>query len=114
MAEVSVGRYEDEIEAEAAAGHLRSLELDARVTYRATAGVPRPLSPIRVMAPFGMYEVVVPEAQAREAGAALADVGAPAPRPRRYRLLGAVLVIVWLLPLVIGALSALRVLFRGY
>ncbi|MDQ2953268.1 MAG: hypothetical protein M3R54_13500 [Chloroflexota bacterium] len=114
MAEVVVGRYEDEIEAEAAAGHLRSLELAARVTYRATAGVPRPLSPIRVVAPFGTYEVVVPEAQVPDAGAALAEIGAPAARPARYRWLGAVLVIVWLLPLVVGALGALRVLFRGY
>lgn len=111
MAEVVVGQYEDEIEAEAAAGHLRSRELAARVTYRATAGVPRPLSPIRVMAPFGMYEIVVPDAQASGARAALAEIGAPTGRPRRYRWLGAVLVIVWLLPLVVGALSALRVLF---
>ncbi len=110
MAEIVVGRYEDEIEAEAAAGHLRSLELDARVTYRATAGVPRPLAPIRVMAPFGMYEVVVPDAQAPEARAALAEIGVSR-RPQRYRWLGAVLVMVWLLPLVVGALSALRVLF---
>ena len=114
MAEIVVGRYEDEIEAEAAAGNLRSLELDARVTYRASAGVPRPLSPIRVMAPFGMSEVVVPDAQAPEARAALADNGAPMKRPLRYRWLGAVLVIVWLLPLVVGALGALRVLFSPY
>ena len=114
MAEVIVGRYEDEIEAEAAAGHLRALELDARVTYRASAGVPRPLAPVRVIAPFGMYEVVVPQAQADDASAALAEIGAPAPRPQRYRWLGAALVVVWLLPLVIGAVSALRVLFRGY
>lgn len=110
MAEVVVGRYEDEIEAEAAAGHLRSLELDARVTYRATAGIPRPLAPIRVIAPFGMYEVVVPDAHASEARAALAEIGGSA-RPLRYRWLGAVLVIVWLLPLVLGALNALRALF---
>lgn len=114
MAEVVVGRYEDEIEAEAVAGHLRSLELDARVTYRATAGVPRSLSPIRVIAPFGMYEIVVPEAQAIEARTVLAKVGAPAARPRRYRWLGAALVVVWLLPLIVGALGALRVLLRGY
>jgi hypothetical protein len=29
----------------------------------------------------------------------------------RYRWLGAVLVIVWLLPLLIGAISAIRLLF---
>src|SRR6185295_5263730 len=74
VSETVVGQFEDEIEAEAAAGHLRSLELDARVRYRATMGVPRSLAPIRVVSPFGAYEVVVPETQGREAREALAGV----------------------------------------
>ena len=110
MGEIVVGQFEDEIEAEAAAGHLRSIELDARVRYRATMGVPRSLAPIRVVSPFGEYEVVVPDAQARDARAALAKVERST-RPLRYRWLGAVLVIVWLLPLLIGAISAIRLLF---
>ena len=110
MGETVVGQFEDEIEAEAAAGHLRSLELDARVRYRATMGLPRPLAPIRVVSPFGAYEVVVPEAQARDAREALAGVE-HSTRPLRYRWLGAALVIVWLLPLLIGAISAIRLLF---
>ena len=110
MGEAVVGRFEDEIEAEAAAGHLRSLELDARVRYGATMGVPRPLAPIRVVSPFGEYEVVVPDPQAQAARDALAQIG-PSARPLRYRWLGAALVIVWLLPLLLGAIAAIRVLF---
>ena len=110
MSEAVVGQFEDEIEAEAAAGHLRSQGLEARVRYRATMGVPRPLAPIRVVSPFGAYEVVVPDAQAGDARAALASIE-HSTRPRRYRWLGAFLVIVWLLPLLIGAVAAIRVLF---
>jgi len=110
VSETVVGRFEDETLAEAAAGHLRSLELDARVRYRATIGVPRPLAPIRVMSPFGEYEVVVPDAQAATAREELGQIGRSA-RPRRYRWLGAFLVIVWVLPLMVGAIAALRVLF---
>jgi hypothetical protein len=110
VGETVVGHFEDEIEAEAAAGHLRSLEIDARVRYRATMGLPRSLAPIRVVSPFGDYEVVVPEAQASAAREALAPI-ALSTRPLRYRWLGAFLVIVWLLPLLIGAIAALRVLF---
>ena len=32
-------------------------------------------------------------------------------RPRRYRWLGAILVVVWLLPLLLGAIAAIRLLF---
>ena len=110
MSETIVGRFEDEIEAEAAAGHLRALELEARVRYRATMGVPRPLAPIRVVSPFGEYEVVVPDAQAPAAREALAPIERST-RPPRYRWLGAALVIVWLVPLVLGAIAALRVRF---
>ena len=110
MSETAVGRFEDETLAEAAAGHLRSLELDARVRYRATIGVPRPLAPIRVVSPFGEYEVVVPDPQAEAAREALASIERST-RPLRYRWLGAVLVIVWLLPLLLGAVAAVRVLF---
>jgi hypothetical protein len=110
VVEVVVGRFEDEIEAEAAAGHLRSLDLDARVRYRATMGVPRPLAPIRVVSPFGEYEIVVPEPQAPAGREALAGIER-SKRPLRYRWLGAFLVVVWLLPLLIGAISAIRLLF---
>lgn len=110
MGETVVGQFEDEIEAEATAGHLRALELDARVRYRATFGVPRPLAPIRVVSPFGSYEVVVPEAQSGDAREALAQVERSR-RPLRYRWLGAALVIVWLLPLLIGAMGGIRLLF---
>lgn len=110
MSETVVGRFEDEIEAEAAAGHLRSLEIDARVRYRATMGVPRPLAPIRVVSPFGEYEVAVPDAQAAAAREELGQIERST-RPPRYRWLGAVLVIVWVLPLLLGAIAALRVLF---
>jgi hypothetical protein len=110
MSETVVGRFEDEIEAEAAAGHLRSLELDARVRYRASLGIPRPLAPIRVVSPFGEYEVVVPDAQEAPARAELAQIERST-RPLRYRWLGAILVVVWLVPLVLGAIAALRVLF---
>ena len=105
-----VGRFEDEIEAEAAAGHLRSLELDARVRYRATMGVPRPLAPIRVVSPFGEYEVVVPDAQAAAARDELGQIER-SKRPLRYRWLGAILVVVWLVPLLLGAIAAIRLLF---
>lgn len=40
------------------------------MTYRATGGIPRPLVPIRVIAPFGVYEVVVRDAHASDARAA--------------------------------------------
>ena len=110
MSETVVGRFEDEIEAEAAAGHLRSLEIDARVRYRATMGLPRPLAPIRVVSPFGEYEVVVPDAHAATARDELGQIERST-RPLRYRWLGAVLVIVWVLSLLLGAIAALRVLF---
>ena len=110
MSETVVGRFEDEIEAEAAAGHLRSLEMAARVRYRATMGVPRSLAPIRVVSPFGEYEVVVPDAQAATAREELGQIE-HSTRPLRYRWLGAVLVIVWVLPLLLGAIAAIRVLF---
>ena len=110
MSETVVGRFEDETLAAAAAGHLRSLELDARVRYRATMGVPRPLAPIRVVSPFGEYEVVVPDAQAATAREELGQIERST-RPLRYRGLGLVLVIVWVLPLLLGAIAALRLLF---
>lgn len=105
-----MGRYEDEIEAEAAAGRLRSLEIDARVRYRATMGVPRPLAPMRVVSPFGEYEVAVPAPQAAAARDELGQIE-HSTRPRRYRWLGAVLVIVWVLPLLLDGIAALRLLF---
>jgi hypothetical protein len=110
MGETVVGQFDDETLAEAAAGHLRWQGLDARVRYRATIGVSRPLAPIRVVSPFGAYEVVVPDAQASDARDAFASIER-SPRPRRHRWLGAFLVVVWLLPLLIGAVAAIRVLF---
>jgi len=110
VSEAVAGRFEDETLAEAAAGHLRSLEIDARVRYRATIGVPRALAPLRVVSPFGEYEVVVPDAQAATAREALGQIARSA-RPRRYRWLGAILVVVWLVPLLLGAIAAIRLLF---
>jgi hypothetical protein len=105
--EVVVGGYEDEIEAETAAGMLRAVEIPARVRYRATMGAPRPVAPIRVMAPFGEYELVVPAPLADEARLALRDAGQPTPRPQRYRLLGWVLLVAFFGPILANALSAL-------
>jgi hypothetical protein len=98
MSEVVVGRFEDEIEAEAAAGLLRSRDIDARVSYRATMGLPRPMAPLRVVAPFGAYEIVVPQAQVGEAQDALREAGGPSPRPTRYRWLALLLIAVFLFP----------------
>jgi hypothetical protein len=107
MSEVVVGRYEDELEAETVAGLLRSRDLDARVSYRATMGVPRPMAPLRVIAPFAAYEIVVPDAQVKAARDALREAGGPSDRPRRYRWLGLVLVVAFLFPLLINAAAAL-------
>jgi hypothetical protein len=113
VGEVVVERYEDETEAETAAGYLRSLGLTARVFFRATLGWPRTVVPIRAIAPLGTYELVVPQDVADEARRELAGRGGPAPRPRRFRALGIVLVAVWLLPLVLSAIVAIsRILGR--
>jgi hypothetical protein len=111
VGEVVVERYEDETEAETAAGYLRSVGLGARVFFRATMGAPRQVVPIRVVAPLGEYDILVPEAEGDEARRELRALGRPSARPRRYRWLGIVLVVVWLLPLVLGAVVALGAVF---
>jgi hypothetical protein len=107
VAEVVVERYEDETEAETVAGYLRSIGLNARVSFRATMGAPRHVVPIRVVAPMGEYELRVPEAEADEARREVQSHGRPGERPRRYRWLGVALVVVWVLPLVLGAIVAM-------
>jgi hypothetical protein len=111
VSDVDVGAFEDETEADTAAGYLRSLGIEARVTYRATMGVPRQVSPIRVVAPFGQFEVRVPADDAPRARRALTSIGGPSERPRRFRWLGWVLVLVWVLPLLIGAIVSLGLRF---
>jgi hypothetical protein len=112
MREVVVERYEDETEAETAAGYLRSVGLSARVFFSATMGAPRQLVPIRVVAPLGAFEILVPEAEAEEARRELGARGRPAPRPQRYRWLGLFLVAAWLLPLIYSAIVAVSGLLR--
>src|SRR5216684_4903903 len=112
MREVIVGRYEAETEAETAAGYLRSIGFTARVFFSATMGAPRQVVPIRVVAPLGTFEILVPDAEAEEARRELGARGQPAARPRRYRWLGLVLVVAWLLPLVYGAIAAVSSFLR--
>jgi len=97
--ETIAARYEDELEAETAAGYLRSLGVAARVRFQASLGLPRSAVPIRVIAPTGGFELLVPETDAEHAREALASAGPPPPRPRRYRWLGWVLIVVLLAPL---------------
>ena len=107
MNEVVVQRFEDELEAETAAGLLRANDIEARVQYRATMGVPRPVVPIRVVAPTGEYQLVVPAVDAARASEVLAEAGPPAARPMRYRWLGWLLLVAFFAPLLIQALAAL-------
>jgi hypothetical protein len=107
VAEVVVERYEDETEAETVAGYLRSIGLNARVAFRATMGAPRQVVPIRVVAPMGEYELRVPDTEANEARREIELHGRPAARPRRFRVLGIVLVAAWVLPLVLSAIVAI-------
>jgi len=107
VGEVVVARFEDETEAETAAGYLRSIGLRPRVFFRATMGAPRQVVPIRVIAPLGDYELLVPESEADVARDEIDALGTPRERPRRYRWLGLVLVAVWLLPLIVGAIVAI-------
>lgn len=59
MAEAVVATYEDELEAETAAGYLRSLGIAARVHFEASLGLPRSTVPIRVVSPPGAFEILV-------------------------------------------------------
>ena len=113
MAEVVVGHFEDETEAEVANASLLADGLHSRVRYLATMGAPRPMAPTRVVAPFGMYEVTVPADEADDATQALRAAGPTPPRPRRFRWLGILLVVVWVVPLVLSAAFALAQLLRG-
>lgn len=113
MAEVVAGRFEDETEADVANAALLAEGLHSRVRYLASLGAPRPMAPTRVVAPFGTYEVVVPEAEAPAARERLRAAGPELARPRRFRLLGIFLVVVWLVPLIVSAAFALVALFRG-
>ena len=112
MAEALAARYEDELEAETAAGYLRSLGIEARVRFQASLGLPRSAVPIRVIAPTGAFELLVPATDIERARNSLVPAGPPPPRPQRYRWLGWVLIIVLLAPLLINWLvSLIRTLF---
>ena len=107
MAEAIAARFEDELEAETAAGYLRSLGIEARVRFQASLGLPRSTVPIRVLAPTGVFELLVDAADVERARDALARAGSSPPRPRRYRWLGWVLIAVMLAPLVAGWIASL-------
>ena len=102
MAETVAARYEDELEAETAAGYLRSQGIEARVRFQASLGLPRSTVPIRVVTPFGDFELLVADADSERARDALAPAGPPQMRPERYRWLGWVLIFVMLAPLLIN------------
>jgi hypothetical protein len=102
MAEVVAAGFEDELEAETAAGYLRSLGIAARVRFEATQGLPRPMAPIRVIAPLAAFVLVVSDADLARAREALAGPGPSPPRPERFRWLGWVLIAAFVLPLLIG------------
>jgi len=104
LSEVVVQRYEDEVEAETAAGLLRSQGIEARVRYQATSGYPRSVTPIRVIAPLGSYELAVAEADVDRAVEALDEAGPPSHRPQRFRWLGIVLLVFFIAPLLIQLL----------
>ena len=102
MAEVVAAGFEDELEAETAAGYLRSLGIAARVRFEATQGLPRPMAPIRVIAPLASFELVVSAADLARARDALSGAGSSPPRPQRFRWLGWVLIAAFVLPLLIS------------
>jgi hypothetical protein len=106
LSEVVVQRYEDEVEAETAAGLLRSKGIETRIRYQATSGYPRPVTPIRVIAPFGSYELVVSEADVDRAVEALDEAGPPSERPKRFRWLGIALLILFAGPLIIQFIAS--------
>ncbi len=107
MAETVAARYEDELEAETAAGYLRSTGIEARVRFQASLGLPRSTVPIRVVTPFGDFELLVAEADLLRARDALAPAGLPQMRPQRYRWLGWVLIFVMLAPLFFNWIAGL-------
>lgn len=105
--EVLVARFEDELEAETAAGYLRSQGIEARVRFEASMGLPRSTVPIRVVTPLGDFQLLVAESDLARAHGALAPVGPPLERPRRYRWLGWVLIAVMLAPLLVSWIASL-------
>jgi len=107
VAEAIAARYEDEIEAETAAGYLRSLRIEARVRFQASMGLPRSTVPIRVVTPLGDYELLVAHEDLARARDALAPAGPARPRPQRYRWLGWVLIAVMLAPLLVAWIASL-------
>ena len=112
MNEVVVQIYEDEIESEMAASMLRANGIEARVRFRATMGVPRPIAPLRVMAPSGGYELVVVQRDVDAAAALLDASGPPSARPRRYRWLGLIMLAAFVLPLLVNFVIAAIERFR--
>src|SRR5437867_1471609 len=106
MVEAIAARYEDELEAETAAGYLRSMDIEARVRFQASLGLPRSTVPIRVIAPTGGFELLVPATDMERAREALASAGPP-PRPQRYRWLGWVLIVVLVAPLFVNWIANL-------
>ena len=109
MAEAVVARYEDELEAETAAGYLRSLGIGSRVHFEASLGLPRSTVPIRVISPFGAFGLLVADADLERARDALAPAGPSPTRPKRYRWLGWVLVVVLLAPILINWIASQRI-----
>jgi hypothetical protein len=106
LSEVVVQRYEDEVEAETAAGLLRSQGIEARVRYQATSGYPRQVAPIRVIAPLGGFELLVSDADVDRAVEALDEAGPPSERPKRFRWLGIALLILFAGPLLIQFIAS--------
>lgn len=70
-------------------------------------GLPRSTVPIRVVTPFGDFQLLVAEADLARAREALVPAGQPLPRPQRYRWLGWVLILVMLAPLVVSWIASL-------
>jgi len=107
LVEAVAARFEDELEAETAAGYLRSLGIEARVRFQASLGLPRSTVPIRVIAPTGTFELLVPATDVEHARNSLVPAGPPPPRPQRYRWLGWVLIVVLVAPLLINWIGSL-------
>ena len=102
MAETVAAHYEDELEAETAAGYLRSMGIEARVRFQASLGLPRSTVPIRVVTPIGDFELLVADPDIERAREALSPVGPPQMRPQRFRWLGWVLIAAFVMPLLIS------------
>jgi hypothetical protein len=106
LSEIVAQEFEDELEAETAAGMLRANGVSARVRFRATMGPPHGVAPIRVIAPSGAYELVIDDRDAQTAADLLEDSGGPSARPQRYRWLGIVLIALFVGPLVVNFVAS--------